>query len=277
MRMTRRKSLRGAFTIVELLVTLTIIVMMVSLLLGAITATRESARRASCINNMRQIALSLQNYETSFHSFPSGVVNPTGPIHNTPDDLHIGWIVQILPYMEQNCVARAIDTDLSVYDPVNRTGAATRISSLRCASDRSNGLIKGIGASSYAACHHEVEAPIDVNNHGVFFLNSNITYADITDGSSTTILVGEKLTTDLDLGWISGTNATLRNTGTTINTVKDLTTLEMVGGFASSHPGGANFMFGDGSVRFLHNSIPQDLYQRLGHRADGELVGEGPY
>ena len=277
MRMTRRRSLPRAFTIIELLVTLTIIVMMISVLLPAIAATRESARRVGCINNMRQIALALQNYETTYHTFPPGVVNPRGPIHNTPDDLHIGWIVQLLPYLEQNGVSRAIDTEFSVYDPVNRTAAATRISSLRCSSDRSNGLVKGIAASSYAACHHEVEAPIDVDNHGVFFLNSHISYADITDGSSTTVLVGEKRTADLDLGWISGTNATLRNTGTAINAVKALTTMEMAGGFGSTHPGGANFMFGDGSVRFLHNAIPQDLYQRLGHRADGELVGEGPY
>ena len=170
-----------------------------------------------------------------------------------------------------------MNTDLSVYDPVNRTAATTRINSLRCMSDRSNGLVRGIAAASYAACHHEVEAPIDVDNHGVFFLNSHVTYADIPDGSSTTILVGEKLTTDLDLGWISGTNATLRNTGTPINGAIALTTIEIVGGFASRHPGGANFMFGDGSIRFLHNTIPQDLYRRLGNRGDGELVGEGPY
>ena len=114
MSMSRRRSRFRAFTIIESLVTLTIIVVTISVLLPAIAATRESARRSSCINNMRQIALALQNYETSYHTFPSGVVNPGGPIHNTPDGVHIGWIVQLLPYLEQSSISRTMNTDLSV-------------------------------------------------------------------------------------------------------------------------------------------------------------------
>ena len=75
----------------------------------------------------------------------------------------------------------------------------------------------GVGVSSYAACHHDVEAPIDVENHGVFYLNSSIRHEDIPDGSSYTIFVGEKRIASQDLGWLSGTRATLRNTGTPLN------------------------------------------------------------
>ncbi len=273
----RVKFRRAAFTIIELLVTLTIIVMMAGVLLPAIAESREAARRSGCINNLRQVALALQNYETSSRVLPPGVVNSKGPIENDFEGLHIGWITQLLPFMEQVRVYQAIDFDVSVYDPVNRTAATVQLSSLKCPSDRSSGLIKGLGASSYAACHHDVEAPIDVDNHGVFFLNSHVSYNDIPDGASTTIFVGEKRITDVDLGWMSGTRATLRNTGTPINATGSEMTRLQVGGFGSAHPNGANFTFGDGSVRYIHSTIPPDLFRRLGHRDDGELVEEGPY
>src|SRR5690606_29760896 len=71
--------------------------------------------------------------------------------------------------------------------------------------------------SCYAAVHHDVEAPIDVDNHGVFFLNSRIRYEDIIDGSSQTLFLGEVIAEQGGLGWMSGTRATLRNMGTPIN------------------------------------------------------------
>lgn len=75
------------------------------------------------------------------------------------------------------------------------------------------------GTANYAALHHDVESPIDANNNGVFFLNSKIRYDDIADGSSHTIFLGEKVIETNDLGWMSGTRATLRNTGTPINSI----------------------------------------------------------
>ncbi len=126
--------------------------------------------------------------------------------------------------------------------------------------------------SSYAGCHHDVEAPIDVKNHGVFFLNSRITRDDITDGTSFTIFFGEKKIQDDDLGWLSGTRATLRNTGAAINATAG-SQGDLVGGFGSYHPGGGNFAFGDGRVRFISERIDPGVYRRLGHRSDGDLIG----
>jgi prepilin-type processing-associated H-X9-DG protein len=138
--------------------------------------------------------------------------------------------------------------------------------------------------SSYAGCHHDVEAPIDADNHGVFFLNSRVGKEDVTDGLSATIFVGEKLLTPPDFGWMAGNRSTLRNTGAPINA--GLTAPvnwqaappddAPVGGFGSRHRGGANFAFGDGSVRFLSQSIDREVYRRLGHRCDGELIGTPP-
>ena len=73
------------------------------------------------------------------------------------------------------------------------------------------------GLSNYAGCHHDVESPIDENNNGVLFLNSHIRDKDVTDGLAHTIYIGEKLGSQWDLGWMSGTRATLRNSGTAIN------------------------------------------------------------
>lgn len=159
--------------------------------------------------------------------------------------------------------------------------------------------------TSYAACHHDVEALIDVEQNGVLFLNSGVRWRDIADGRSQTILVGE---TNGDLvrngGWMLGNRSTLRNTGTPlagppmtrgsgisgqIAWEENIDTLESanlysaaelprtdwnrwVGGFGSYHTGGANFLFADGSVRFVGGNIDGKLYQNLGNRHDGNLV-----
>ena len=78
-------------------------------------------------------------------------------------------------------------------------------------------MVDDLPASNYAGCHHDVEAPIDADNHGVLFLNSHISGDDIPDGAAHTIFIGEKIVADDDLGWMSGTRATLRNTGLRIN------------------------------------------------------------
>jgi prepilin-type processing-associated H-X9-DG protein len=124
-----------------------------------------------------------------------------------------------------------------------------------------------------------------VGNNGVFFLNSAVHYEDITDGSSHTIFVGEKIVDQGDtLGWMSGTRATLRNAGSPINAARTRTNRGMppeapteegplyVGGFGSHHPGGANFAFGDGHVRFISETLDQEVLQQLAARADGKLL-----
>jgi hypothetical protein len=74
-----------------------------------------------------------------------------------------------------------------------------------------------MGGSMYAGVHHDVEAPIDVDNHGVFFLNSHVTRLDVVDGLSHTLFIGEKVSDGIDFGWMSGTRSTLRNTGSPLN------------------------------------------------------------
>lgn len=271
---------RRGFTLIELLVVIAIIAVLIALLLPAVQQAREAARRTQCKNNMMQLLLALENYRMAHETLPPGTVNPAGPIRSEPEGYHMSWIVQILPYFEQQNVYRHIDFSKSIYDDANKPARETRISVLVCPS----AVIQGSKAvSSYAGSHHDAEAPIDVKQNGVLFLNSRIRYEDLTDGSMYTIFLGERLLrdSDSDLGWASGTRATLRNGGHAIASqslqwgqpVAEAQPEDPlhVGGFGSVHAGGAHFGMGDGSVRFFSSNIKPDLLRNLTNRADGEL------
>ena len=333
----RRRSRRPAFTLVELLVVIAIIGILIALLLPAVQAAREAARRVQCTNNLAQLGLALQNYDSAHQTLPPGVVDAKGPIRNEPKGYHMSWLVQILPYMEEQVTFEHVDFSVGAYDRKNDPVAAVQIATFACPSDarRWGSDINNRWPSNYAGCHHDVEAPIDADNHGVLFLNSRIHGPEIPDGASHTLFVGEKRIDSNDLGWLSGTRSTLRNTGTAVNgtpVVEDQRsplagrydadammgmggmgngTLSMepgdaagadvgeapaqedagqdspageapapglpdaealdVGGFSSYHPGGANFLFGDGRVQFMSETVNPQVYQQVGHRADGQL------
>src|SRR5262245_6864623 len=274
------------FTLVELLVVIAIIGVLVALLLPAVQAAREAARRTACINNTTQLGLSLHSYEFHFETLPPGVTNPDGPIRNEPQGIHVSWIVKVLPYLEQMAVYRRFDQAAGAYADANTEMRAVRISVLNCPSDPLPYLndAKTIARSGYAGCHHDVEAPIDKDNHGLLFLNSNVRYSQIYDGSTVTILVSEALGSPDNLGWVSGTRATLRNTSAIeagqpyvpgpggAKDEKEKAGSLFVGGFGSYHPGGVNVGFADGSTRFVNRLIEPKVLRLLGHRADGEIV-----
>jgi prepilin-type N-terminal cleavage/methylation domain-containing protein len=286
---------RRGFTLIELLVVIAIIAVLMALLLPAVQHAREAARRTQCKNNLMQIGLALHNYEMAWERLPPGSVDSNRPIRNEPVGYHFGWIVQLLPYLERNTVFEHFDFKVGLYNPANQPARNVYIASLTCPSNPYNNA-GGLGFSTYAGCHHDAEAPIDVDNNGVLFLNSGIRYRDIRDGASNTIFVGEIADVPDGLGWASGTRATLRNAGAAINSVsafvrparrgqagagaadaappagKDALLLQ-VGGFGSTHPGGAQFVFGDGSIHFLNQNVNPATYRNLANRADGELTG----
>ncbi len=277
---------KNGFTLVELLVVIAIIGVLVALLLPAVQAAREAARRSSCQNNMRQMIIANEH-------FPAGVTNDVGPIKNIREGNHMNWIVRILPQLDEKNRFARLDFSVGAYDEKNNDVSEKSIGVLRCPSDPDHDG----PFSNYAGVHHDVESPIDVDNHGVLFLNSRITFTDIKDGSSYTLFVGEKLIdAKYDLGWLSGTRATLRNTGTAINDALPgamgwgggpyggnggLTDEETdgpdygdpidpadplaVGGFSSYHPGCALFAKGDGSVTTINGDISAETLQRMAH------------
>jgi prepilin-type N-terminal cleavage/methylation domain-containing protein/prepilin-type processing-associated H-X9-DG protein len=283
----RHKS-QKAFTLVELLVVIAIIGILIALLLPAVQAAREAARRCQCTNNLSQMILAMQNYNMSHSVYPPGTINETGPIANEAQGYHHNWVSQTLPYLEEVTTYRHIDFSVGVYDEKNAEVRRAQVSMLQCPSSPfSRSDSEQPAPTTYAACHGPAESPIDKNNEGVFFLNSGVGYKDIPDGSSHTIFIGEKNVEESDtLGWMSGTRATLRNAGTLINADAARRNRGVVvpreqeperdkfyvGGFSSYHPGGANFALGDGSVRFLSETIEPGLYQQLANRADGKLM-----
>lgn len=342
--MTRSHSARRGFTLVELLVVIAIIGVLVALLLPAVQFAREAARRMQCAENLGQLILAVNHYEMAHSVYPAGTINPKAPIVNVRAGYHHNWLIQSLPYMEQQNLWDAIDKNKGIYAAGNAPIMSYSAGHIwHCPSQGPGGVM-----SHYAACHHDTESPIDVDNSGVFFLNSQVIYHDIRDGSSNTIFLGEKLSDAWDFEWCSGTRGTLRNTGSTINqrtfgnggltggparkpfdgitnspsgppgiagpsradplnvpglepekqpeestTIKgvDETAIKgkkknapapaatlgsplFVGGFSSTHPGGAQFAFGDGSIRFLGQTMSAAVLQQLGHRADGKVMQE---
>ena len=299
-------SLRGraGFTLIELLVVIAIIAVLVSLLLPAVQAAREAARRVQCVNNLMQIGVALQNYEGAFETLPPGVVGEgKGPVLDEAKGYGFGWMTRLLPYMERKNVYNHFNHNVGLYEQANFTTRTNLIQGFLCPSDSAANRRdeNRVAMTNYAGVHHDVEAPIAADNRGVLFLNSAIAYEDISDGTSQTLFVGEKLNDGLGLGWASGTRASLRNTGSPLNerpdrrpwgfsnelglgedvdeepAEADTKDLRRVGGFESRHSGGANFVFGDGSVRFVKDTINMAVYKLLGNRADGETIDADQY
>lgn len=305
---------RRAFTLVELLVVIAIVGILVGMLLPAVQAAREAARRTQCTNNLKQIGIACQAYHDTALVFPSGYLASV-PYNNADHDTTLGWgwCSLILPQLEQSPLANQLNYRLPIEHPLNATGIATEVPIYLCPSDITVGSFVVSDASgnpicraapaSYAGCVGADDSPADgPTGRGVMFRNSGVRAADIIDGLSMTIAVGERAwsnTKGMWAGavnggvcvpgesnpnpWLPGTKATaavlVQAHCHLINAI-----VEPDGAtddFSSRHPGGAMMLFADGSVRFIHD-IPADpatgysqdglMFQAMGTRAGGEAV-----
>ena len=247
---------RTGFTLIELLVVIAIIAILIALLVPAVQKVRESAARIQCTNNLKQIALAYHGHHDTYKYFPPAFSKPS----------NWAWSVWILPFVEQNPLYTALNPTGTTFGASPLTVGQTPPIYL-CPSDAggqgANSFFSGYAKSNY------------VTNEQISDGGSQIKMAAITDGTSNTMLVGERdMTNQVAAIWAGRDTATgvacvLGRPNYPINT-KYLGGTTCCGtdttctrySWASLHSGGANFAFCDGSVHFLSNALDNDASQR---------------
>jgi prepilin-type N-terminal cleavage/methylation domain-containing protein len=189
-----RSHSRRAFTLIELLVVIAIIAVLIALLLPAVQSAREAARRAQCVNNLKQIGLALHNYHQAIGSFPlANAVSYDNPGSVTEWGTWSGQAM-MLPYMEQTPLYNSINFMWNCWygfgQPLNSTAFNTIVSSYLCPSD---GMAGVANTNSYVGCMGTTTDPWSATSTGIFAHKSAYGLRDITDGSSNTIAFSEGL------------------------------------------------------------------------------------
>lgn len=224
-------------------VMLMIIGILVALLLPAIQQAREAARRTQCRNNLKQIGLALHNYHDVYRTFPPAyVADENGkPMHS--------WRVLILPFLDQQALYKQYDFSQPWDSPENQSVLDHMPAVFRCPSNADETST----TTSYAG----VFGP-----ECIFRGAEPVRLADITDGTSNTLLVGE--VTGGSIPWTKPEDVD----------VTQHAAINEPGGFSSPHPGGAQFLLGDGSVRFISEHIDLRVLKGLFTRNGGERIGQ---
>lgn len=266
------------FTLVELLVVIAIISVLIAMSLPAMQNMREMSRRSNCEQNLVNLSLAMSAYSLKHVRYPTGTFNQTGPIVNEPVGYHQNWVSGLLPFIDAGNVFDAIDFEFGVYDPVNELPRNLRLPRLICPSASGGRMY----TTNYAGIYASTETPIDQDSDGVFILNRGFSEEEIPDGLGYTMFLAEKLSPyDEDLGWMSGTRSSLRNTGHPINAdrnrvygpvnQREPVAATYVGGIASDHPGGANVLLGGGEIQFRSQSTDLTILQQMAARNDGQI------
>ncbi|MFZ5830634.1 MAG: DUF1559 domain-containing protein [Planctomycetota bacterium] len=252
-----------AFTLIEVITVIAIIGLLVAIMLPAVQATRETARRSTCQVNLRNQALAVNLFVDGERCFPAGCVGTRA--------LHHSWCSKILPFLEQNALAEKFDWNKPWDDPGgNREVAQNSLSVFRCPSslyeapgDIDYGGIIGSGATG--------AGPHDIFRNGILkIVNTRdsvmVRPTDVIDGLSYTILIGESADRDeIDHGkWADGWNCMY--SGGTVNAE--------YGELASHHPRGIHVAMADGSVRFLVETTARNVVGALCTRNGCERVDE---
>ncbi|MFM9196550.1 MAG: DUF1559 domain-containing protein [Planctomycetia bacterium] len=314
---------RNAFTLVELLVVIAIIGTLVGLLLPAVQAAREAARRTQCSNNLKQVGLALQNFHEARKTLPEGWLSKDLGIppdtHHAEEGRGWGWAARILPFMEEKSLFEthiqsrlATSTDaISDLVAANPAAVQTVVQGFLCPSDSSAGMLTfkpgeaagagndhehpdaTPGATSYSRTNYvgmfgtnewedededgdgvidEPGEPYDGN--GIFFANSRMPFRHVTDGTSKTIMVGER---DSRIGgslWIGMVEGLAEPIGRVVahghHVPNGDPTHAHFSDFSSRHQGGANVVFADGHCEFISETIDEIVFQKQCTRNGGE-------
>jgi prepilin-type N-terminal cleavage/methylation domain-containing protein/prepilin-type processing-associated H-X9-DG protein len=312
---------RPGFTLIELLVVIAIISVLIALLLPAVQSAREAARRAQCVNNLKQIGLAMHNYAESRGALPGAdmVFNVT----------ELSALTMVLPYLEQTSVYNSVNFGFNYQDPNNTTAMYMVVNGFVCPSDLGDPLPSLGGQTNYMAnmgSNIVWQASIGPNvgmppPNGVFYGNSATTFAAITDGLSNTTFYSERVLADgnnaivspiadvffspgfpttpddamqqclavnindlnnqfpLFMGapWLCGQHIFLHVTPPNSRSCGFFIALRAVMPPSSHHPGGVNVLFGDGSVKFVKDSVNLQAWRALGTRAGGEVIGSDSF
>ena len=308
--MTYYRTNRTGFTLVELLVVIAIIGILIAMLLPAVQAAREAARRMQCLNNLRQMGLAMHNYHSSHNSFPPGVIgtrlDTTRPNATAADrnaQKQIAWNVFILPQLEQDFVFEKFRWDKKFDQSYNVEATSYVISAFLCpstatvADDRKgNRTAAGRGACDYGGIYGSgspptggitFEAPYggvlgwlggkdssgnpcNRSNCPVRGKDYAVSISMITDGTSNTITVGEN----------TGRGDSLQGAwadGENIFHQQGPINVSQGNELWSDHPGGVNAACADGSAQFLSEEMDQLILDAVCTRAGGEALDAGEF
>jgi prepilin-type N-terminal cleavage/methylation domain-containing protein/prepilin-type processing-associated H-X9-DG protein len=300
-------AVRRAFTLIELLVVIAIIAILIGLLLPAVQKVREAAAMTKCRNNVKQLALALQNFHDVNKHFPPG--------GNSSNEL--SWHVFVLPYIEQDVLYKQFNLSAGTFDGSNGTGpgknalAANRIDGFLCPSCTVETMLNDANVDTpelingviypYTTHYYGVMGPKGVNpvtganylvsnspaathggfsQQGILGRDTKVAFKDIIDGSSNTFLIGEISWYSQAVGsryrsWVRGCDTApacggCRNIATSINTPSIATFNDIA--FGSMHPHGTHFAMADGSVRFVTEDVALSLLLSTASRNGGEVA-----
>lgn len=336
---------RRGFTLIELLVVIAIIATLVAILLPAVQQAREAARRSSCQNNLKQIALAMHNYHDTYNLLPPGYISTysrwkndagstfTGPNGVLTNRAEWTWVALITPFMELGNVYDVLQVGQrtaaqALTDPIANAVIKTKVNSFLCPSDgppdvmpirrvlssTSTTVFDNLAPNNYVACNRGgigIWAVGLTNGNfaqssGMFKVNGRVNFRDVTDGLTSTIMIGERAyeypgfdgagnrrmnesrcsvlymhgasttdtTTTVDGSWQA--TAALGTCGDTHPPNRQLFSNQdhAKSVYSSLHNGGSQFALGDGSVRFVTENIDGLTYARLATINVGTIVGE---
>jgi len=269
-RRSRTAPARG-FTLVELLVVIAIIGVLIALLLPAVQAAREAGRRTSCSNNLRQMGIGLHHYHGTHGCFPPGGIEPRSRV---PGGRQYAWSAFLLPFIEQRPLYERIDFHQAFDAPDNAQAAATLLSVYICPSvPNGSELVEGRGPSHYGGLYGEAIPPNPTDGswtaqNGTMFYDRAIKIRDVRDGTSNTLTISEDSEWK-DGQWINGLN--IFDQKYAINYVPP-NPMFFENEIRSTHPGGANGLFCDGSAHFLSETMDLRTLEAIITREGGEIV-----